>query len=45
MTGPQFDAPVEDLVGARDKFKVGKTEKDQLLGILGPMKGDIAGKK
>ena len=40
-----FDALVEDLVGALDKFKVGPHEKDQLLGALGPMKGDIVEKK
>ena len=33
-----------DLVKALDKFKVGNTEKDQLLGALGPMKGDIVEK-
>ena len=36
-----FSALVEDLVGALDKLKVGATEKDQLLGALGPMKNDI----
>jgi hemoglobin len=36
---------VEDLVGALDKFKVGAKEKDQLLGVLGPMKADIVEKK
>jgi hemoglobin len=40
-----FDALVEDLVGALDKFKVGSHEKDQLLGALGPMKTDIVEKK
>jgi hemoglobin len=40
-----FDALVEDLVGALDKFKVGQHEKDQLLGALGPMKTDIVEKK
>ena len=40
-----FDALVEDLVGALDKFKVGAHEKDQLLGALGPMKADIVEKK
>lgn len=39
-----FNALVEDLVKALDKFKVGKKEKDQLLGALGPMKGDIVEK-
>jgi hemoglobin len=40
-----FDALVEDLAGALDKFKVGSHEKGQLLGALGPMKGDIVEKK
>lgn len=40
-----FDALVEDLVGALDKFKVGAHEKEQLLGALGPMKADIVEKK
>jgi hemoglobin len=44
VSGADFNALVEDLVGALDKFKVGKMEKDQLLGALGPMKGDIVEK-
>lgn len=44
VTGGDFAALVEDLVGALDKFKVGQHEKDQLLGALGPMKGDIVEK-
>jgi hemoglobin len=36
-----FTALVEDLVKALDKFKVPKAEKDELLGALGGMKGDI----
>jgi hemoglobin len=43
--GGDFNALVEDLVAALDKFKVGKTEKDQLLGVLGPMQKDIVEKK
>ena len=39
-----FNALVEDLVGALDKFKVGSKEKDDLLGALGPMKADIVEK-
>jgi len=39
-----FNALVEDLVGALDKFKVGATEKNELLGALGPMKKDIVEK-
>ena len=38
-----FNAVVEDLTAALDKFKVGESEKNQLLGVLGPMKPDIAG--
>lgn len=40
-----FGALVEDLVSALDHHKVGKTEKDDLLGVLGPMKSDIVEKK
>lgn len=40
-----FGALVEDLVAALDHHKVGKTEKDELLGALGPMKSDIVEKK
>ena len=45
ISGAEFDGLVEDLVGGLDKFKVGAREKDQLLGALGPMKGDIVEKK
>lgn len=38
-----FNALVEDLVAALDKFRVSETEKNELLGALGPMKGDIVG--
>jgi len=41
ISGAEFDALVQDLVGALDKFKVGMKEKDELLGALGPMKTDI----
>ena len=44
ITGPQFDALVEDLVGALDKFRVGEKEKGDLLGALGPMKPEIVEK-
>lgn len=40
-----FGHLVEDLVAALDHHKVGKTEKDELLGVLGPMKSDIVEKK
>jgi hemoglobin len=45
VAGADFDALVEDLVGALDKFMVGAHEKDQLLGALGPMKSDIVEKR
>ena len=45
ITDADFNALVEDLVGALDKFKVPQKEKSDLLGILGPMKGDIVEKK
>lgn len=37
----EFDALVEDLVKALDKFQVPVAEKAALLGILAPMRGDI----
>ena len=45
VASADFDALVEDLVGALDKFSVGAHEKDQLLGALAPMKTDIVEKK
>ncbi len=36
-----FDALVDDLLKALDKFKVPTTEKVALLGVLAPMRGDI----
>ena len=44
ISGGDFTALVEDLVGALDKFKVGDKEKNELLGVLGPMKSDIVEK-
>ncbi len=44
VDGPAFDALVEDLVKALDKFAVPEQEKNELLGLLGPMKGDIVEK-
>jgi hemoglobin len=44
ISGAQFDALVEDLVGALDKFKVAVPDKNALLGVLGPMKKDIVEK-
>ena len=45
VTDAAFGALVEDLVAALDHHKVGKPEKDDLLAVLGPMKGDIVEKK
>ncbi len=44
ISDADFGALVEDLVKALDKFKVGETEKNELLGALGPMKADIVEK-
>jgi hemoglobin len=44
VVGADFDALVQDLVGALDKFNVGAREKDQLLGALAPMRTDIVEK-
>jgi hemoglobin len=44
ISGADFNALVEDLVAALDKFKVGEKEKSELLGVLGPMKTDIVEK-
>ena len=44
VSGADFNALVEDLAGALDKFHVGEKEKGDLLGALGPMKSDIVEK-
>lgn len=44
ITGGEFDALVGDLVATLNKFKVPEREKNELLGALGPMKGDIVEK-
>ena len=41
VTTGEFNALVEDLVATMNKFRVGKAEQDELLGILGPLKSDI----
>ena len=41
LVDEEFNALVEDLVGALDKFHVPKKEKDELLGALGPLAKDI----
>jgi hemoglobin len=42
--GADFDALVEDLAWALDAMHVGKPEKGELLGALGPMKTEIVEK-
>jgi hemoglobin len=44
ITSTEFDALVGDLVATLNKFKVPPQEKNELLGALGPMKGDIVEK-
>ncbi len=44
VSSADFNALVEDLTKALDKFKVGEKEKGELLGVLGPMKTDIVEK-
>jgi hemoglobin len=41
VTEGEFGALVEDLVTTLDKFNVPQAEKDELLGILGPLKSQI----
>jgi truncated hemoglobin YjbI len=43
ISDADFTALVEDLVKALNKFNVGATEQNELLGALGGMKGDIVG--
>ncbi len=41
VTAGEFDALVEDLVATLNQFDVPQTEQEELLGLLGPMRGDI----
>ena len=41
VTAGEFDALVADLVATLDQFKVPATEQQELIGILGPLRGDI----
>lgn len=41
---PAFNALVDDLVKALDKFNVQQQERDELLGLLAPMRSDIVEK-
>jgi hemoglobin len=40
-----FNALVEDLVKSLNKFNVGPREQQELLALLGPMRGDIVEKR
>jgi hemoglobin len=44
ITEAEWNATVENLVKALDKHKVPAGEKQELLAVLGPMKGDIVGR-
>ena len=41
VTGGEFDALVSDLVATLEAFKVPEAEKNELLGVLGPMRPEI----
>jgi len=41
VTAGEFDALVADLVETLDLFSVPAAEQQELLGILGPLRGDI----
>ena len=43
ITEAEWTATVENLGKALDKHKVGAKEKQELIGALAPMKGDIVG--
>jgi len=45
ISNADFDALVDDLTKTLGKFKVGKAEQGQLLGVLGPMRPQIVEKK
>jgi hemoglobin len=41
VTGGEFDALVSDLVATLEAFKVPEAEKNELLGVLGPMRPEL----
>lgn len=45
ISNADFDALVEDLVKTLNKFKVAADDQKALLGVLGPMRGQIVEKK
>ena len=43
ITDTEFNSLVNDLVMALNKFNVPSTEQNELLGVLGGLKGQIVG--
>jgi hemoglobin len=41
VTSGEFDAFMDDLVTALDRFSVGKAEQDELLNLLRPLRAEI----
>lgn len=41
ITNAEFDIVVENLVKTLDQYKVPEKEKNELLGLLGPMRADV----
>ena len=41
VTAGEFDAFVEDVVAVLDQFQVPSAERDELLGLLGPLRPEI----
>jgi len=41
VTAGEFDALVGDLIATLNQFGVPQAEQDELVGILGPLRGDI----
>ena len=41
VTTGEFSALVDDLVATLNHFRIGKTEQDDLLAVLGPLKPEI----
>lgn len=41
LTELEFNALAEDTIKALDKFKVPAKEKDEVIGLLGSLKGDV----
>jgi hemoglobin len=41
VTNGEFDAFMDDLVAALDRFSVGKAEQDELLNLLRPLRAEI----